>query len=98
MATNSNAILVSLFEELHDEFLDQKCTNTWQKRALKLTKKSKQIASLEGGGVFEKSTWFLEGGRPKNHVCPQGGEGGSKMSENLSTWFMNDPLDAAYSS
>ena len=28
MATNSNAILVSLFEELHDEFLDQKCTNT----------------------------------------------------------------------
>ena len=37
-----------------------------------------------GRGVFEKSTC-------QNTMFVHKGGGGSKMSKNLSTWFMNDP-------
>lgn len=51
---------------------------------LKFAKKSKKNAITGGAGGFEKFTHDFLGGRPKNHVCPQGG-GGSKMSKNFNT-------------
>ena len=47
--------------------------------------------AIPGGGVIWKIHMVL-GGRPKT-IFVHKGQGGSKMSKNLSTWFMNDPLD-----
>ena len=62
------------------------------KIAQKFAKNRKKLLSLEGGGVLQNSTWFSRGGWPKNHVGPQRGEGGAKMSKIPSTWFMDAPL------
>ena len=43
------------------------------------------------GGRTQNVHMVLRGGSVNVHVCPQGGEGGSKMSKKLSTWFMNAP-------
>ena len=45
---------------------------------------------IAGGGGSLKIHMVFRGGKPKNHVRPQGGEGGSKKAENPSTWFMDD--------
>ena len=43
-----------------------------------------------GGGVYQMSILLLH--KPYEVKLSIKGEGGSKMSKNLSTWFMNDPL------
>ena len=47
---------------------------------------------LRGGPGL--TTWFLEGvGQMTTFDHEMGGRGGVKISENLTTWYMNDPLN-----
>ena len=45
-----------------------------------------------GGGVPGLTTWFLEGVGQMTMFDHDGGREGVKISENLTTWYMDDPF------
>ena len=52
---------------------------------------TKLYNSYPRGGGDTNVYIVLKGGEPNVYVCLQGGREGSKMGQNLSTWFMEAP-------
>ena len=56
---------------------------------MKFDKKIEKKKLLLLGGLGLKNPHGLGGGQPKTKFVHKGGEEGSKMSKNLSPWFMD---------